>query len=404
MGFQPSERAIEITARVQAFMDEHIYPREHEFHEFTHDPANLWQTPEWFTELRQKAKAQGLWNLFLPHEYEPWSPGLTNLEIATVFETMSKVSWAQPVFNCNAPDRGNMEVLAKYGTPEQQEKWLMPLLEGEIRSAYAMTEPQVASSDATNMELEIKRDGDDYVLNGRKWWTTGAINPECKIMLVMGKSNPENDRHRQHSTILVPRDTPGVTLVRSLTVFDSLHSPGGEAELLFENVRVPASNLIKGEGCGFEIAQGRLGPGRFQYAMMFVGMAQRCLELMCERVEERVAFGEKLSKKTSVQHEIARSRCEIEQCRLLTLQAADVMDREGIDGARAYISMLKIVAPQMAQSVADRAMQVFGGMGVGQDTIIPQVFTTARFCRIADGPDEVHMSQLGKLCIREYNS
>tara|TARA_R110002072_G_scaffold25932_8_gene86370 strand:+ start:21813 stop:23027 length:1215 start_codon:yes stop_codon:yes gene_type:complete len=404
MGFQPSERVQEINAKLQAFMDEHIYPREHEWDEFTQDPVNLWQTPDWFFQLRENAKSQGLWNLFLPHEYEPWSPGLSNIEIATIFETMSKVSWAQSVFNCNAPDRGNMEVLAKYGTPEQQEQWLHPLLDGKIRSAYAMTEPQVASSDATNMELEITRDGEEYVLNGRKWWTTGAVNPHCKIMLVMGKSNPENDRHRQHSTILVPRDTPGITLVRTLRVFDNLHSPGGEAELLFENVRVPVSNMIKGEGCGFEIAQGRLGPGRFQYAMMFVGMAQRCLELMCARAEERVAFGEKLSKKTSVQHEIARCRCEIEQCRLLTLHAAEIMDREGVKAAMAHISMLKIVAPSMAQSVADRAMQVFGGMGVCQDTLIPSVFTTARFCRIADGPDEVHMSQLGKLTIRDLVS
>ena len=404
MGFQPSERVQEINAKLQAFMDEHIYPREHEWDEFTQDPVNLWQTPDWFFQLRENAKSQGLWNLFLPHEYEPWSPGLSNIEIATIFETMSKVSWAQSVFNCNAPDRGNMEVLAKYGTPEQQEQWLHPLLDGKIRSAYAMTEPQVASSDATNMELEITRDGGEYVLNGRKWWTTGAVNPHCKIMLVMGKSNPENDRHRQHSTILVPRDTPGITLVRTLRVFDNLHSPGGEAELLFENVRVPVSNMIKGEGCGFEIAQGRLGPGRFQYAMMFVGMAQRCLELMCARAEERVAFGEKLSKKTSVQHEIARCRCEIEQCRLLTLHAAEIMDREGVKAAMAHISMLKIVAPSMAQSVADRAMQVFGGMGVCQDTLIPSVFTTARFCRIADGPDEVHMSQLGKLTIRDLVS
>jgi acyl-CoA dehydrogenase len=247
------------------------------------------------------------------------------------------------------------------------------------------------------------RDGDEYVLNGRKWWTTGGVSPRCKIMLVMGKSNPENDRHRQHSTILVPRDAPGVSLVRELRVFDNLHSPGGEADLLFEDVRVPVSNMIKGEGCGFEIAQGRLGPGRFQYAMMFVGMAQRCLELMCARAEERVAFGEKLSKKTSVQHEIARSRCDIEQCRLLTLQAAEVMDREGVKAAMPYISMVKIVAPNMCQAVADRAMQIFGGAGVCQDTMIPTAFTTSRFCRIADGPDEVHMSQLGKLTARELN-
>jgi len=401
MGFQASERVQALNAQLEQFMREHVYPREHDWEAFTLDPANLWQTPPWYDEIRSKAKAAGLWNLFLPKEYEPWSPGLSNVEIATLFETMSKVPWAQSVFNCSAPDRGNMEVLAKYGTPEQQERWLMPLLEGEIRSAYAMTEPQVASSDATNMELEIRRDGDEYVLNGRKWWTTGAVGPRCKVMLVMGKSNPEASRHRQHSTILVPRDTPGITLVRPLRVFDSLHSPGGEAELLFEDVRVPVTNMIKGEGCGFEIAQGRLGPGRFQYAMGFVGLAQRCLELMCERAEQRVAFGEKLSRKTSVQHEIARSRCEIEQCRLLTLQAAEMMDEHGPKAAMAYISMVKIVAPQMAQNVADRAMQVFGGMGVCQDTVIPTVFTRARYCRIADGPDEVHMSQLGKLTIRD---
>jgi len=400
MGFEPTERAQEICARVNAFMDDHIFPREHEYEEFTSDQNNLWKTPPFVRELRAKAREQGLWNLFLPQEYQPWSPGLTNVEIAHVFEPMSRVTWAQSIFNCNAPDRGNMEVLAKYGTKEQQEEWLVPLLDGEIRSAYAMTEPQVASSDATNMELEIKRDGDEYVLNGRKWWTTGVINPDCKVMLVMGKSNPENDRHTQHSTILVPTDTPGFKVERPLRAFGSLHSPGGEGDCSFTDVRVPVSNMIKGEGCGFEIAQGRLGPGRFQYAMGFVGLAQRCLELMCERATQRVAFGEPLNAKTSVQHEIARSRCEIEQCRLLVYAAADKMDREGVDGARDYISMVKIVGPQMAENVASRAIQVFGGMGVCQDTLLPDVFTRARFCRIADGPDEVHMSQLGKLTIR----
>ena len=401
MGFEISPKTKELNIRLEAFMQEHIYPREHYWQEFTLDHNNLWKVPPWFDGLLEKAKAAGLWNLFLPYEYTPWSPGLTNIEIAPLFETMSKVTWAQSVFNCNAPDRGNMEVLAKYGTPEQQEKWLLPLLAGDIRSAYAMTEPQVASSDATNMELEITRDGDEYVLNGSKWWTTNAIGERCKIMLVMGRSNPDAPRHKQHSTLLVPRDTPGITLIRPLRVFDSFHSPGGEAEFVFENVRVPVSNMIKGEGCGFEIAQGRLGPGRFQYAMMFVGMAQRCLELMCERAEQRVAFGEKLSKKTSVQHEIARSRCDIEQCRLLTLQAADVMYKQGVKAAMPYISMVKIVAPKMCQDVADRAMQIFGGAGVCQDTIIPEAFTVARFCRIADGPDEVHMSQLGKLTISD---
>ena len=403
MGFQASERVLALNTQLEAFMQEHIYPREHDWETFTLDQDNRWQVPDWFDDLRKQAKAEGLWNLFLPKEYGDWSPGLNNVEIATLFETMSKVNWAQPVFNCNAPDRGNMEVLAKYGTAEQQEQWLKPLLAGDIRSAYAMTEPQVASSDATNMELEIARDGDEYVLNGRKWWTTGAINPRCKIMLVMGKSNPENDRHRQHSTILVPRDTPGLTLVRELRVFDNLHSPGGEAELLFENVRVPVGNLIKGEGCGFEIAQGRLGPGRFQYAMSFVGQAQRCLELMCARVAQREAFGEKLSEKTSIQHDVARSRYEIEQCRLLVLAAADKMDKFGPKGARDYISMVKIAAPKMCQEVADRAVQAHGGMGVTQDTPIARIYLTSRYCRIADGPDEVHMSQLGRRTIRDLN-
>jgi acyl-CoA dehydrogenase len=399
MGFELTPRAEELNEKLKAFMDEHIYPREHEYDEFTNDHKNLWQYPEWFEELKQEARNQGLWNLFLPEEYKPWSPGLSNVEIAPLFETMSRSAWAQQIFNCNAPDRGNMEVLAKYGTPEQQERWLKPLLAGEIRSAYAMTEPDVASSDATNMELKIERDGDEYVLNGRKWWTTNVIGPKCELMLVMGKSNPENPRHQQHSTILVPKDTPGVTIARALRVFGEYHSPGGEGDVVFRDVRVPVSNLILGEGRGFEIAQGRLGPGRFQYAMMFVGMAQRSLELMCERAVKRVAFGEPLSKKTSVQHEIARSRCDIEQCRLLVMSAAEKMDKYGVDAARADISMLKIVAPKMCEDVSSRAMQIFGGMGVCQDTPLAHIFTTSRFCRIADGPDEVHMSQLAKLTI-----
>jgi acyl-CoA dehydrogenase len=384
-------------------MDEHIYPREHEYEEFTNDQNNLWQYPDWYQGLKDEAKKQGLWNLFLPEEYKPWSPGLTNLEIAPLFETMSRVAWSQQIFNCNAPDRGNMEVLAKYGTPEQQEQWLLPLLAGDIRSAYAMTEPDVASSDATNMELKIERDGDEYVLNGRKWWTTNVIGSACKVMLVMGKSNPDAPRHQQHSTILVPTDTPGVKMSRPLKVFGEYHSPGGEGDMIFSNVRVPVTNLILGEGRGFEIAQGRLGPGRFQYAMMFVGMAQRSLELMCERAQQRVAFGEALSKKTSVQHEIARSRCDIEQCRLLVLAAAEKMDKYGIDGAREDISMLKIVAPKMCEDVSSRAMQIFGGMGVCQDTPLGHIWTTSRFCRIADGPDEVHMSQLAKMTMRSLN-
>jgi acyl-CoA dehydrogenase len=403
MGFELTARAEDLNERLKVFMDEHIYPREHEYEEFTNDQNNLWQYPDWYQGLKDEAKKQGLWNLFLPEEYKPWSPGLTNLEIAPLFETMSRVAWSQQIFNCNAPDRGNMEVLAKYGTPEQQEQWLLPLLAGDIRSAYAMTEPDVASSDATNMELKIERDGDEYVLNGRKWWTTNVIGSACKVMLVMGKSNPDAPRHQQHSTILVPTDTPGVKMSRPLKVFGEYHSPGGEGDMIFSNVRVPVTNLILGEGRGFEIAQGRLGPGRFQYAMMFVGMAQRSLELMCERAQQRVAFGEALSKKTSVQHEIARSRCDIEQCRLLVLAAAEKMDKYGIDGAREDISMLKIVAPKMCEDVSSRAMQIFGGMGVCQDTPLGHIWTTSRFCRIADGPDEVHMSQLAKMTMRSLN-
>ena len=404
MAYQIGEKAKAIHERLKIFMEQHIYPREKDYDEFTSNHENLWQYPDWYEDLKKEAKKQELWNLFLPKEYAPWSPGLTNVEIAVLFETMSRSAWAQQVFNCNAPDRGNMEVLAKYGTPEQQKEWLDPLLDGKIRSAYAMTEPDVASSDATNMELEIKRDGYEYVLNGRKWWTTNVINPHCKIMLVMGKSNPGNSRHTQHSTILVPTDTPGVEIVRSLRVFGENHSPGGEGDVVFKNVRVPVANLILGEGRGFEIAQGRLGPGRFQYAMMFVGMAQRSLELMCDRAQNRVAFGEALSKKTSVQHEIARSRCDIEQCRLLVMAAAEKMDNHGIDAARDYISMLKIVAPKMCEDVSSRAMQIFGGMGVCQDTPLAHIFTTSRFCRIADGPDEVHMSQLAKLTMRSLST
>ena len=404
MAYQISDKAKAIHERLEVFMEQHIYPREKDFDEFTSNQENLWKYPDWYQGLKDEAKKQELWNLFLPKEYAPWSPGLTNVEIAVLFETMSRSAWAQQVFNCNAPDRGNMEVLAKYGTPEQQKEWLDPLLDGEIRSAYAMTEPDVASSDATNMELEIKRDGDEYVLNGRKWWTTNVFNPHCKIMLVMGKSNPGNSRHTQHSTILVPTATPGEEIVRSLRVFGEIHSPGGEGDVVFKNVRVPVTNLILGEGRGFEIAQGRLGPGRFQYAMMFVGMAQRSLELMCDRAQNRVAFGEALSQKTSVQHEIARSRCDIEQCRLLVMAAAEKMDNHGVDAARDYISMLKIVAPKMCEDVSSRAMQIFGGMGVCQDTPLAHIFTTSRFCRIADGPDEVHMSQLAKLTMRSLST
>ena len=399
MNFDHSPKVLELKAQLEAFMDEDIYPNEKEYYEFTRDQNNLWKHPPFMEDLKAKAKAAGIWNWFLPKEYEPWSPGLNNIEFAPLAEVMGRAPWSFEVFNCSAPDRGNMEVLAKFGTPEQQERWLKPLLAGEIRSTYSMTEPQVASSDATNMELEIKRDGDDYVLNGRKWWSSNIMHPLNKLLLVMGVTNPDNERHERHSTILVPRDSAGLKIVRTMTALESYHSPGGEGELRFTDVRVPASNLIWGEGKGFAIAQGRLGPGRFQYAMTCVGAAQRVLDLMCVRVEERVAFGQKLSKQSSIRQDIAKSRCEIEQARLLVLRAAAAMDEGGLEAAREYIPMVKIVGPNMCWNVADRAMQAFGGQGVNEDTIIPKVWAMARTMRIADGPDQVHMSQLGKMTI-----
>ncbi len=401
MDFELTDKVLELRARVDQFMDEHIFPRELEFWEWTDDHNNAWTYPPWFEDLKAKARDAGIWNWFLAKDYEEFSPGLTNLEFAPVMERMCRIPWAQEVFNCSAPDRGNMEVLARFGSSEQQEKWLMPLLNGEIRSAFSMTEPAVASSDATNLETTIVRDGDEYVINGRKWFTSNAFNPLCRLLLVMGKTDPDAPRHQQFSTILVPVDSVGVTLERPVRAFGSIHSPGGHAQVLYDNVRVPVENLILGEGRGFEIAQGRLGPGRFQYAMMFVGMATRCLELMCERVEQRTAFGEKLSEKTSIQHDIARSRCDIEQCRLLVLAAADKMDQYGPKEARDFISMVKIVAPAMCHRVADRALQAHGGMGVTQDTPINRIYMTSRYCQIADGPDEVHMSQLARRTIRD---
>ena len=401
MDFEPSEKVLELRARVDSFMDEHIFPRELEHGDWGEDPANIGQSPPWFEDLNAQAREAGIWNWFLPKDYEECSTGLSYLEVAPLMERMCRVPWAQEVFNCSAPDRGNMEVLARFGNEAQQEQWLKPLLNGEIRSAFSMTEPAVASSDASNLETTIIRDGDEYVINGRKWFTSNAFNPLCKIFVVMGKTDPTAARHQQFSMILVPKDTAGVILERPVRAFGGVHSPGGHAQVLYDNVRVPVGNLLLGEGRGFEIAQGRLGPGRFQYAMMFVGMAQRCLELMCKRVDAREAFGEKLKEKTSIQHDVARSRYEIEQCRLLVLAAADKMDKFGPKGARDFISMVKIAAPQMCQQVADRALQAHGGMGVTQDTPIARIYLTSRYCRIADGPDEVHMSQLGRRTIRD---
>ena len=402
MNFEYSDKVAGLIAQIEAFMDEHIYPNEQAYYDFVHDQDNRWQEWPGMEALKQKAREQGLWNLFLPHEYGEFSPGLTNLEYAPLAEIFGRVPWSSQVFNCSAPDTGNMEVLAKFGSPEQQEKWLKPLLNGEIRSAYVMTEPQVASSDATNLELSIIPDGDDYVINGRKWWISNAMHPRCDIFIVMGKTDFDAPRHAQHSQILVPRDTPGVTVVRHQTVFGSHNSPGGESELRFDNVRVPKEILILGEGRGFEIAQGRLGPGRIHHCMRSIGQAQRALEYMARRVDSRVAFGKKLADQSSIRQDVAKSFCEVEMARLLTLKAADAMDRFGNKQAKDLIAAIKVVAPTMAQTVSDRAIQAHGGMGVSEDTPIAYFFTLNRYVRLTDGPEEVHMSQLGKQKIAEY--
>ena len=402
MNFEYSDKVAGLIAQIEAFMDEHIYPNEQAYYDFVHDQNNRWQEWPGMEALKDKAREQGLWNLFLPHEYGEFSPGLTNLEYAPLAELFGRVPWSSQVFNCSAPDTGNMEVLAKFGSPAQQDKWLKPLLNGEIRSAYVMTEPQVASSDATNLELSIIPDGDDYVINGRKWWISNAMHPRCDLFIVMGKTDFDAPRHAQHSQILVPRDTPGVTFVRHQTVFGSYNSPGGESELRFDNVRVPKENLILGEGRGFEIAQGRLGPGRIHHCMRSIGQAQRALEFMARRVDSRVAFGKKLADQSSIRQDVAKSFCEVEMARLLTLKAADAMDRLGNKQAKDLIAAIKVVAPTMAQTVSDRAIQAHGGMGVSEDTPVAYFFTLNRYVRLTDGPEEVHMSQLGKQKIAEY--
>lgn len=405
MDFQYSARVEKLREELHAFMDAHVYPIERERDAFHNDPAHLWQIWPGTEDIKRKAREAGLWNLFLPKEYAPWSPGLSNLEYAPLAELMGRVFGASEYFNCSAPDTGNMEILARYASPAQQKRWLEPLLTGEIRSAYVMTEPEVASSDATNIATTITRDGDEYVINGRKWWISGAKDPRCKLYILLGRTpDPEKSRHQQHSQILVPADTPGIEIVRPLSVFHSLHSPGGHCEILFRNVRVPAENLLLGPGRGFEIAQGRLGPGRIHHCMRLIGQAQRALEYMARRVDERIAFGKPLSAKESIRQDIAKSFCEIEQARLLTLKAADAMDRHGNKIAKDMIAAIKIVAPAMAQQVADRAMQAFGAMGFTGDTPVATAFLAGRYLRMADGPDEVHMAQLGKLKITELKT
>ena len=404
MNFEYSAKSINLQNKLKSFMDAHVYPHEKEYMEWVMDPKNIWQRWPRLEDIKELAKSNGLWNLFLPKNYGDLSPGLTNLEYAPLAEQMGKVRWASEAFNCSAPDTGNMEVLAKYGTPEQQERWLTPLMNGEIRSAFLMTEPDVASSDATNIETSIVRDGDEYVINGRKWWSSGAMDPHCKITIVMGKTDPEAQRHVQQSMILVPMETPGVKIVRPLTLLGYNDTPEGHAEVLLDNVRVPKENLLLGEGRGFEIAQGRLGPGRIHHCMRLIGMAQRSLELMCRRVSERVAFGRAIKDFSSIRQDIAKSRCEIEQARLLTLSAADKIDKFGIKGAKDLIAMIKIVAPMMTQTVVDRAIQAHGGMGVCSDVPLAGYFAAARMVRIADGPDEVHMYQLGRNTVKQVLS
>ncbi len=401
MNTRLSDKAVALRDLLQKFMDEEIYPVEKEYAHYMHTTDNPWATPPLMQELKVKARAQGLWNLFLPaHDCED---GLSNVDYAPLAEIMGRVLWAPQVFNCNAPDTGNMEVFIKYGTAAQKEKWLKPLLDGEIRSSFAMTEPDVASSDATNVQCSIVRDGEDYVINGRKWFITGIMHEACKIIIVMGKTDPDNpNRHAQQSQILVPKDTPGLNIIRPLTTFGYLGAPLGEAEIVFDNVRVPAENLLLGEGRGFEIAQGRLGPGRIHHCMRLIGCAQRALELMCQRVETRSTFGRKLSEHQSVREDIAQSFCDIEQARLLTLMAAEKIDREGVKEARDLIAAIKVVTPSMAARVIDRAIQVHGAGGLTEDYFLAEAYNYARQIRFADGPDQVHMMSLGKSLVRRH--
>ncbi|MCC5859445.1 MAG: acyl-CoA dehydrogenase family protein [Ectothiorhodospiraceae bacterium] len=394
-----NERTRALQQKLQDFMEEHVYPNEEKFKE-QHAAGPRWSNPPLMEELKQKAKDAGLWNLFLPES--EYGAGLTNFEYAPLCEIMGRSPIGPEVFNCSAPDTGNMETIERYGTPEQKKQWLEPLLEGKIRSCFSMTEPAVASSDATNIEAEIRRDGDEYVINGRKWWSSGAMDDRCKIAIVMGKSDPTAEKHKQQSMILVPLDAPGVKVVRHLEVFGYDHAPHGHAEIVYDNVRVPASNMLLGEGRGFEIAQGRLGPGRIHHCMRSIGVAERALELMIKRAKERVAFGKPLIEQGSIRQDIAKSRMEIDQARLLTLTAAHMMDTVGNKVARREIAMIKVVAPNMACRVIDRAIQVHGAAGVCQDTFLASAYAHQRTLRLADGPDEVHMETICKLELKKH--
>ena len=396
--FQFTPRAADLRARLIAFMDQHVYPAEATFHAAV--AANRWQPTAIVEQLKVQGRSAGLWNLFLPESDR--GAGLTNLDYASLCEIMGRSPIGSEPFNCSAPDTGNMEVLERYGADEHKARWLEPLLNGEVRSGFAMTEPDVASSDATNIQASIIKDGDSYVVNGRKWWTSGAGDPRCKILIVMGRSNPGAPTHLQQSMILVPTDTPGVKVERMLTVFGYDDAPHGHGEVSFTNVRVPASNILLGEGRGFEIAQGRLGPGRIHHCMRLIGVAERALELMCRRVHQRVAFGKRLADQGTIRRDIADSRIEIDQARLLTFQAAHMMDTVGNKAARAEIAMIKVVAPNVALRVLDRAIQAHGGMGVSQDTFLAYAWAQSRTLRLADGPDEVHRESVAKLELRKW--
>lgn len=401
MEFLYSAKVKELQTKLTNFMEEHVYPNEKVYEQQLNELENRWSAvPQVMEDLKDKAKAASLWNLFLPES--EYGAGLTNLEYAPLCEIMGRSMIGPEVFNCSAPDTGNMEVIVRYGKEDQKEKWLKPLLAGEIRSCFSMTEPAVASSDATNIEASIVRDGNEYIINGRKWWSSGAGDPRCKIAIVMGKTDFNANRHEQQSMILVPLDTPGVTIERMLPVFGYDHAPHGHAEISYKNVRVPAENILWGEGKGFAIAQGRLGPGRIHHCMRLIGAAERALELLCKRVQEREAFGRPLSSQGVIKEWIADSRIEIEQARLLTLKAAYMMDTVGNKEAKTEIAMIKVVAPNMALRVIDRAIQAFGGAGVSDDFPLAAMWANSRTLRLADGPDEVHRAQIAKLELRKY--
>jgi acyl-CoA dehydrogenase len=400
MDFAFSGKVKDLQTRLRAFMDEYIYPNEPRFSDEIE--RDRWSPTSVIEELKAKARALGLWNLFLPDKVH--AAGLTNVEYAPLCEIMGRSMIAPEVFNCSAPDTGNMEVLARYGTAEQQERWLKPLLAGEIRSCFAMTEPAVASSDATNIEASIVRQDDEYVISGRKWWTSGAADPRCKVAIFMGKTDRSASRHQQQSMVLVPMPTAGLKIERRLTVFGYDHAPHGHCEITFENVRVPISSMLLGEGRGFEIAQGRLGPGRIHHCMRCIGVAERALEAMCKRVQTRVAFGQPLAEQGTIRADIARSRMEIDQARFLTLNAAYMMDTGGNKEARAEIAMIKVVAPNVALHVLDRAIQAHGGCGVSQDTFLAGAWANVRTLRLADGPDEVHTESIAKLELQKWNT